>query len=148
MGGLAGGQGPRGCRDRVRPKEGTRLTAPHRRLPTGHSRDAAPVGCHPRRRAEPDGPPRASSEAGPGRRPGRWPQPPESSRSNRRLVLAPPLRRHAGHKTSCRPKKSCCQRLTSEVIATLGMSRALLRVGSMPLLGVPRCCTIICTCTT
>jgi hypothetical protein len=96
-----------------------------RRLPEGIGRDAAPVGCTPRRRSET---PRAYA----GRERGRHP-------TDARQVVPKP-RRAAGstvvaswrrlfpctqaQPTAGRPKKSCDPLLTLEVIATLRLSRA------------------------
>ena len=66
-------------------------------------------------------------------------QPTDTSRINRRLLLAPPLPMYGGQKHHDDLKKSCSQLLTLEVIATLavsyGQNASVLAVSSTGLLG-------------
>jgi hypothetical protein len=128
--GLACGPWPSRWPGHQKYKDGGGLTPKLCRCPTSIGSDAAPVWCHPRRRSEADRSARPSHEAGTRRS-----QPTDSSVINRRLFLAPALPIDKRQKLCCRRKKSGSQPLTSEVMSTPGVSRALLRVDSTPLLG-------------
>jgi hypothetical protein len=69
------GHGQTGPCDPSRPADGAPVAHSLRRFVRAIGRGAAPVCCRPRRREEAARNPRASSEAGPRRRPGRWEPP-------------------------------------------------------------------------
>ena len=93
-------------------------------------RGAAPVWCNPRRRAEAERNPRASSEAGTRRRQGRW-EPIHGEQQDQPSSLpgsaSSDARRTRG-RSKC--KRIGNQLLTLEVISTPGLSRAVHGVGS------------------
>jgi hypothetical protein len=108
----------------VPPKERVSLQQKRSRVPTCIGRGAAPVWWNPRQRAEADRDARPSHEAGTRRRQGRW-EPTHGEQRDQPSCLPGSGSSDGRSETGGKPCKQIGgSLLTSEVISTLGLSRA------------------------